>query len=40
MYVIGIVGRRAGKEGIKEGRNRRNGVSRNKRNGEGRYRWN
>jgi len=38
--VIGIVGRRAGIEGIKEGRNRRNGVSRNKRNGEGRYRRN
>lgn len=40
MYVIGIVGRRAGIEGIKEGWNRRNGESRNKRNGEGRYRRN
>lgn len=38
--MIGIVGRRAGIEGIKEGRNRRNGESRNRRNDEGRYRRN
>ena len=38
--MIGIVGRRAGIEGIKEGRNGRNGESRNRRNDEGRYRRN